>query len=311
MGKGKTLLGIGILAFGLYSTHALASGGRDNIEATGLNRNIILADGTYGQSPKAKASEVIEVNIPVEGEVIKEEEPKKYGGGISAGLNYSTIFVNDTTYEKGMALTFGADMEFMVEYPLWIKPKIDLKSHSLGSDELSETRIEADMALEAKIRLYSSKDINIYIGMGGEYMWGSQSVSFSGHHGNLSRHSGGPQLSLGLDTKYFALDMTGALHSGQTEASYDKDHNIFLQHVIIKATPKVWKIELPLQYEFLSWGMTEQDPVYKDVLHRLSFTPAINATENLAIFLDVEAEFCVTQDYYTGLTAGGGLRVKW
>ena len=261
----------------------------------------VTAAKTTTSKPKAT-----KVDITKEGKKIRRNHL-----GLSAG--YSKLNLNGQEHETGYSLGVKGSANYQASKWLNLKADVNLYHTSMGFKTINATELDSNLSisLEGRVKLYSSQNLRALMGLGAGYELKSNDITFDGEKVKQMINAAGPQLSIGIESRYVDFYMTGAVLFGSKTATFDIDRNITMQKASVTIVPRYWRLDLPMTAEFYHWAINNRIPDRHNFYMTFAMQPGINVTDNLKLYLDFRYNHFDGDDTYHTLQAGLGVQAKW
>lgn len=247
------------------------------------------------------------------GDANAEKTPEIKRNYAGFDVNYSLLNLNHVNNEDG--ISFGVEAGYRGKVKDWLDLgfTLDFNHASLSSleESLTDNVTEMDVSLDGTTNLYSGKELDVNLTVSAKYLVNHEAMRFSNHEGHVTKHTAGPGIVLELESKHVDVALGGYVLFGEKDSSYDVNRSMHLEHVFLTFTPRVWRMEFPLEIEYLHWAPFQKPVDRANKMLRLSTKPSIDLSKHSAMYINVSLS-CVEgeEDYYI-VEAGGGFKLKW
>jgi hypothetical protein len=254
-------------------------------------------------------------SVDVQAKPVETKKTEKiYRSNANTSVNYAKTVVNGKDYDEGVSFEAGAEANFDVKPWIKLNSKLSFNYQSLGAleENASETIMDLDLSLEGRIKLFSSKGVSLYAGIGAEYLMHRDFMIHTGSDAHRLMHAAGPRIVAGLDYKYVDVALSFSELFGYRDSSYDRGRTLRHEKAALTVTPRYWRFEMPVTYEFHHWELADYLDDYSHLKHRLNFKPGFDITKYLAGFVNLTFTESPEGDGNAHSTeAGAGVKLKW
>ncbi|MEA3378777.1 MAG: hypothetical protein U9Q69_04000 [Nanoarchaeota archaeon] len=266
----------------------------------------------------ANAKGMPEKKIPTKPIPVKRVDVNRYGKKIyrnelNVKADYTTLDLNGRKYETGSS--FGIKGSYSKDFLKWLnlKASFDFNYQALGleTENGSERVINSKNSLEGRVKIYSSEDLRLFLGLGGHVHHDEHTLIFEGNDGKIKKTTFGPRLAFSLQSRYFDLDLAGDVLYGQKDASYDRSRDIFEQHISLEVKPRYWRFSLPIVTEVNSWKIADIINDRAEGHVKFNMQPTFDVMPHLSLFFDFTYHYRFGSEEYEVMEFGGGAKLKW
>ena len=254
-------------------------------------------------NPKAvAAAKATTVDTARDGKKIKRSH-------VALSTGYSTLKLNGKEHETGYYLGARGSANFQVSK--WLNLKADLNSYhtSMGFKTMNATELDSklSLSLEGRVRLCSSKNLRVLMGLGAGYEMKNDVITLDGEKARQMINAAGPEMSLGIESRYVDFYMTGSVLFGPKSSTFDIGRDIIMQKASITLVPRYWRLDIPMTAEFYHWAINDSIVDKHNFYMTFAMQPGIRVANNLRLFLDVRYNHLDGDDTTGTMQIGVGL----
>jgi hypothetical protein len=240
-------------------------------------------------------------------------EAKVKRNNISLDTGVTTQVVNKERFSTGLSQSLEADLNFDLTPWLNLRATTDFnfQAHTLKYKKLQEYITNLDTTLEARAKIYASKDLKLFVGMGARHFLDDDKLILNEKTTHATRNNLGPMVGLNLESKYFDAHIQGSLLFAEKKTSYDIDRDERMLRLNLKLIPRygIFSIPTTFSYYFGEKINTRIDRVNQRYVFKIQ--PTLDVTDNVGVFLSLKGLVHRGTDDYEIYQATGGMRFKF
>lgn len=232
---------------------------------------------------------------------------------LSFNTGYSRLNLNGKEHETGYSLGADASVNYQASKWLNIKSNVKFSYGSMGFKDINATESDSNLSLslEGRVKLHSSKNLRLLLGLGAGYELKNDEIIFDGEKARQRIDAAGPEMSLGLESRYFDFYVAGSVLFGKKSSTFDAGRNITMQKVSITLVPRYWKLDMPMTAEVYHWAINDRIKDRDNILIAFGMQPGIKVVPNFRLYMDFKYHQFYGDDQYNTLHVGLGGKLEW
>ena len=282
-----------------------------------LRKNLVTlaamgALALYGADSKAEDELIEPTTIEQEDEdiTVRNNPSRNF---IGTSLNYYTLLDEGAEYERGMSLHIDGDFTFELNNRIHINSRTDLTYVHLDALDYKISKDITDLGTLLSLRFPFRQDrpARGFIDVGLEYRMQNSQMEYYNRISEISIHTIGPTLGIGMHSEYFDLQLDGAVLFGHGDREYLED-SIHLERLRLTLTPRIDWFSMPIELEGIGWSIFTSPGNTYNVSLELNIRPTFEIQQNISLFINFSYNTTLNGDNsYDEFEAGGGVNFQW